>query len=184
MPTYSRNERLVHIYEAHFMHITTALAFFCILAVPACASDKIYTKGAKLTCNTSSIEVLSMCKLHPGLERPVCIKQEFKFNHDGKISIVTNNEPSGNRITYDPNDLWYTATEWACVSGKKNSYVMVLYNRATDGNCEECETYSVYDLNGGEVIPKFDPNARDTKKRLGLSNRRPPFTEIPRRIID
>ncbi len=166
------------------MRITIILIFFYMLAASACASDKTYVKHAKLSCGKSTVEVLSICKHHPDLERPVCVKQEFTFNHDGKASTFTNKEPAGSRVTHDPNDLWYTATEWACVSGKTDHYVMMLYNRATDGNCKECETSSVHDLNGKEIIPKLDPNVRDSEKRIGLSNQRPQFMDIPRRLND
>ena len=166
------------------MRITIILAFFYAFAASACASDKTYVKHTKLNCGKSTVEVFSICKHNPDLERPMCIKQEFTFNHHGKISTITNKEPAGSRVTHDANDLWYTATEWACISGKTGSYVKILYNRATDGNCKECETSNVYDLNGEEVIPKLDPNARDRENRIGVSNRRLHFMEIPRRITD
>lgn len=92
------------------MRITIIIIFFYTLAASAGASDKTYVKHAKLSCGKSTVEVFSICKHHPDLERPVCIKQEFTFNHDGKVLTFTNKESAGSRVTHDPNDLWYTAT--------------------------------------------------------------------------
>jgi hypothetical protein len=50
------------------------------------------------------------------------------------------------------NAKWITAFawSWACVRGKGNSYVIILYT--TGGNCSGCEWAEIYDLDGNMIV--------------------------------
>ena len=160
-----------------------------LLITPAYSADKkypFYTKQATLMCGKAEVKVVSTCRAKaPEEDTPVpsglCIKQEFTFKYRGKIRKVVNRKRSGDRVTSDPQELWYKAYQWACVPGKKNSnYVFLVYTRATGGNCRECETSSVYDLTGKEIIKKLDPKAIPKGNKLFLPNRkRANFYTIP-----
>lgn len=135
------------------------------------------------TCDCVKIKAVTECvNEYPGFSE--CTKQEFIFinKKTGKTTekiasgeLVASKDAKGNILGKYLDAL---AFSFACVKGKNKYYLIVGYY--TGGNCDECEWYEFYDLNGKLLLSSRGLHTEndhkkynETYKSLGLPKQWP-----------
>ena len=139
--------------------ILTLLAALATLAGPAFAAAPLQHKSATLACHERVIALEADCFPAMG-RRLACNRQSLSFTGAGGQKLNTREfkpDPADN--TYDYPAIEEKVGKLACVdTAAKESYVVArMFN---GGNCQQCEWFDVYTLDGVLV-----GDNRDRKKK-------------------
>jgi hypothetical protein len=132
-----------------------AMAIFIFAVTPSiCSAGNIQQIKNEYLCDDTKVTIISDCdrdELPPYF--PSCNKQSIMFSRQGKDITV---KASG-KLTSVRDGKGRVIGKWldavissvACVQGKNKHYLLLSYY--TGGNCEQCEWYDIYDLNGSRL---------------------------------
>jgi hypothetical protein len=124
-----------------------------------------YSRTSQLLCDGVKIQVVTQCLDDSNLATPDCTMQTFSFlDKSGERTVskpasgksVTVKDAKGKSVGRYLDAL---ATDWLCLKGRVQSYLVVWYS--TGGNCDECEWQEVLDLKGkrlASTLPKTRNN--------------------------
>lgn len=156
------------------------LVSITILSIQAGAyAQQPYTKKAEMICGNAKVQLVTNCIDDTISAFPECTEQFFVFTDlktgesisksvSGRIKQVKNATGKPIRECLDA-----LATSWACVKGKARLHLIVGYY--TGGNCDDCEWFEIYELNGksltdsrGKNIKQYKQEFERTYDHLGL----------------
>lgn len=132
-----------------------------------------YIKTAELICGDVRVIVTTKCADDSYPAYPDCQKQQFVFSnlktgHTQKLDA--NGRLIKSKSSTATSVLDGLASNWTCVNGKKATYIVSGYYNG--GNCEECEWYEIYSLQGLNLTLNARKNKTlfdKTLSRLGVA---------------
>lgn len=163
--------------------LLTSIILFPIHGI---AKAKYYAKTDELLCGDVKVRAITTCTEDSVRPYPKkCTDQHFIFINKMTDKIVN---VKGSSEYYNANfdevdeygkkiNKWIGAWaySWACVQGRKEPYIIIMYSGGGSGNCDGCEWAEIYNLNGKLLISdKGKPREKKIKefkkvyKKLGL----------------
>lgn len=142
-----------------------------------------YARRSELRCADVTVILATHCLDDSFRAYPTCQKQEFEF-HNQTTGVIKRIEGSGKSAVEAKSrieSLDGLGGSWTCERGKDSSLLVVGYFNG--GNCEQCEWYEIYSLDGKRLTPNARNDGRSFSKtadKLGLPNNwRSRLVQIP-----
>ena len=165
------------IFKMHLLRkVFTWIYFFTlfVLSSSVCWAGSSQSIVSEFACNDAKVTIVSVCDKESFGPFPFCTQQNITLSKQGKkIPIkadgkLTPEHDRNGKITAHLLDAVVSGI--ACVKGKDKDYILMSYY--TGGNCEQCEWYNIYDLDGHRLAGGSSRGAKkkfsSIYKKLGL----------------
>ncbi len=171
----SINRTIPNILSSIIIFLLLFLTYNCSYA------QGTYVKSTEIKCENINVQIKTQCLSDSKGPFPFCISQEILLTRATDARIIR--IPTSAKLTktdFEPlPTLDALVSEIACVKGYKKSYLLIGYY--TGGNCDECEWYEIFDLDGNKLASSekikgqkgSDEKFKKTYEELGLPKKWP-----------